>query len=495
MGEDQKMKAKGFWRRCAAILTSQIFYGVLLKTVRGSLFLLGGVMLVSGTSVWKFADSSFAAHDFARAAHWTEGQATDVVTIGIDDMAYAKYFDGRSPLERGKLLHLLQTIQSAAPSARKIVVDLDLAPVLHDSQDSLFELFAARKDQWVLAEPIRGVADENEATRLWRHRLCDAGIAVGLPYLPTEFGYLNTKQQFAKSLADVALQRVGNPCRAISTAIEKAQRNDQASELVKISFPMSPSYARDGMVVPFHGDLQELTATLTMLAPKFIVVGGVWGTGDILGTPFGDRYGVQLHAAAIDGALKHQRALPYVLNFIVMWCAISLLTIVLAVLQKGMRAWLEQDPHKLPGHQFLASRLWPLFVLVLCFASILGLAELLAMQFAWTGLQISTSVTAAALMVYLLFSWNFGLNEIHHQTNTRTTLSYAFLDPIRTDWNSLKGAIWRLTGRGAHANVSPQHEQLATGRAAMEFLLVLASLLLQTLIPLTTMYFSILKSF
>ena len=171
MSEEQKIKARGFWHRFTEILTSQISYGVLLKTVRGSLFLLGGVMLVSGTSVWKFSDSSFAAHDFVRAAHWTGGQATDVVTIGIDDMAYAKYFDGRSPLERDKLLLLLQTIQSAAPSARRIVVDLDLAPVLHDAQDSLFALFTARKDQWVLAEPIRGVADENEATRRWRHRL------------------------------------------------------------------------------------------------------------------------------------------------------------------------------------------------------------------------------------------------------------------------------------------------------------------------------------
>lgn len=502
MGIDRKMKISIFLHRCISILSSQFFYAVLGKTVRGSFFLLGGVMLVSGTSVWKFADSSFAAHDFVRAAHWTEGKATQVVTIGIDDTGYEAYFEGRSPLDRGKLLLLLQAIQSAAPSASKIVVDLDLAPALYDSQDSLFALFAARKDQWVLAEPIRGVADENASTKLWRHRLCDAGITVGLPYLPTEFGYLNTKQQFANSLADVALQRVTNPCRAISAGIEHAQRNDQAAELAKISSPMSPSYVRDGMVLPFHGDVQELTATLTMLAPKYIVVGGVWGTGDILGTPFGDRYGVQLHAAAIDGALKHQRALPYALNYIVILCVMTLMTIVLAMLQERMHRWLYRDPvpardpeKLLPGHKFLALRLWPLCVLLLCFAAILGLAELLAMQFAWTGIQIATSVTAAALIAYLFFNWNFGLNEIHHETDTGTTLTHALVKPIREDWHSLKGSTCRLAGWGATAKVFPQHAKLTTGRAAIEFSLALASLLLQTLIPAITMCFSVSKSF
>jgi hypothetical protein len=490
------LKRPSLWRRSIDVLTSQILYGVLVKTIRGSLLLMGGLMIVSGTSAWKFAESSFSAHDFVRSAHWMGNRTTDVVTIGIDDTAYKEYFGGNSPLDRGKLLSLLQAIQNAAPGAKKIVIDLDLSPVLSDPQDHLFSLFAARKDLWVLAEPIRGPSDETEATKSWRQRLCTAGMLVGLPYLPTEFGYLNDRQQFADSLADVAVRPRTDSCRVINKNIEAAKAEDRAPAMAKLSFPMSPSYARDGMVVPFHGDLQELASALKTISPKYLVVGGFWGTGDILTTPFGDRYGAQLHAAAIDGALKDLRALPYVLNFLVMWCSLALLTIVLSVLQKGLHSWQQHVPAGMPGHQFLGDRLWPIFVILLIFGWILGLSELLAMQFAWSGVQISTAVSAAAVIVYLMFSWNFGLKQIHHELNFRATLSKTLLGPIRKDWNSVAGVAHRWMGhRGPDKAPDPKFAILASGPAALEFSLALTSLLLQSLIPMVILYFSILKSF
>jgi hypothetical protein len=419
------------FQRYLNIVSSQILYGVLAKTVRGSFLFMAGILLISGTSVWKFAESNFSAHEFARAAQWMGGQSSDVVTIGIDDVAHTEFFDGRSPLDRAKLLTLLKAVQGAAPHAEKIVIDLDLAPVPGDQQNDLFKFLSARKDQWVLAEPIRGIADENEATKGWRQRLCNAGMLVGLPYLPTEFGYLNTKQQFAYSLADVAMHPEKQLCKSFMTTIETQEQVENRKDLQKINFTMSPSYAKDGLVVPFHGNVDELSSTLALMSPRYIVVGGVWGTGDILQTPFGDRYGAQLHAAAIDGALKNVRQLPYVLNFVVIWLTVGSLTIILANLQRILFRWVKKGDVALPGHNMLLNKLWPLFVMMLSFGWIIFLSEGLAAIFSLTGFQVSSAVAAASVLAYVLFTWNFGLNEIQHQTDLKKTLASNF-------WTRLK---------------------------------------------------------
>ena len=476
------------------IFVSQILYSVLAKTVRGSFLLMGGILLISGTSAWKFADSNFSAHDFTRAAHYMAGQSSAVVTIGIDDTAYSEYFGGRSPLDRTKLLSLLQAIQSAAPQAKKIVIDLDLAPVQGDQQNDLFKFLSARKDQWVLAEPIRGIADENEATKGWRHRICEAGMSVGLPYLPTEFGYLNTKQQFAFSLADVAIHPQKQLCKTFRTTIEAQGQADKRQDLQKVTFTMSPSYVKDGLVVPFHGNIEELSSTLALMSPSYIVVGGVWGTGDILQTPFGDRYGAQLHAAAMDGALKHERPLPYVLNFVVVWLVVGSLTIVLANLQHTLFHWVKKGDAALPGHSMLLTKLWPLFVLMLSFTWVILLAEGLAGLFSLTGLQVSSAVAAASVLTYVLFSWNFGLSAIHLQTDIKETLASKFLNPLAADLKSIRCAAGHLLGQKPTTSEVLKLAGFSKMRTILELLLSVASLLLQTLLPLVVLYFSILKS-
>lgn len=477
------------------IFLSQILYGVLAKTVRSSFLFMGGVLLISGTSAWKFADSNFSAHDFTRAAHWMTGQSSAVVTIGIDDTAYSEYFGGRSPLDRTKLLSLLQAIQSAAPQAKKIVIDLDLAPVQGDQQNDLFKFLSARKDQWILAEPIRGIADEDEATKGWRHRICEAGMSVGLPYLPTEFGYLNTKQQFAYSLADVAIHPEKQLCETFRTAIEAQEQADKRQDLQKVTFTMSPSYVKDGLVVPFHGNIEELSSTLALMSPSYIVVGGVWGTGDILQTPFGDRYGAQLHAAALDGALKHERPLPYVLNFVVVWLAVGSLTIVLAKIQQTLFNWVKKGDAALPGHNMLLTKLWPLFVMMLSFAWVIVLAEGLAGLFSLTGIQVSSAVAASSVLAYVLFAWNFGLNEIHHQTGIKNTLASRFLTPFEADLKSIRGSVDYLLGHESKESEILKQAGFSKLRSTLELLLSVASLLLQTFLPLVVLYFAILKSF
>jgi hypothetical protein len=322
-----------------------------------------------------------------------------------------------------------------------------------------------------------------------------------LPYLPTEFGYLNTKFQYTHSLADVALNGPSNSCAAISALIETAQKSDQRPELQKVAFTMNPSYVKDGMLIPFHGDLQELASTLRMLNPRYIVLGGVWGTTDILNTPFGDRYGVQLHAAAIDGALKHQRALPYALNFLVIWLSVGLFTIFIAMLQSGLQVWLDGGDPELPGHKFLSSKLWPLFVMVLSFGWILALSEILALLFALTNIQVSTAVTAASLLAYVLLDWNFGLQEVHYHVDFHETLDHVVIDPVRTDVQSIRLGLRRLFGTNDASQPIEQPQgarvfaDISRGRTVVELLLATSSLTLEIMVPVCTMYFSILKSF
>jgi hypothetical protein len=477
------------------IVLGQILYGVLAKTVRSSFLFMGGVLLVSGTSAWKFAESNLSAHDFTRAAHWMAGESSDVVTIGIDDSAYADFFGGRSPLDRARLLTLLQAIQGAAPQAKKIVIDLDLAPVPGDQQNDLFNFLVVGKNQWILAEPIRGLADENEATKGWRQRLCDAGMSLGLPYLPSEFGYLNTGQQYAYSLANVAIHPDKQLCDNFIAATNAQAQAHARQGLQKVAFTMSPSYVKDGLVVPFHGNIEELTSTLSLMSPRYIIVGGVWGTGDILQTPFGDRYGAQLHAAAMDGALKHERPLPYVLNFLVIWLAVGSLTILLAKLQGILFNWVEKGDTDLPGHDMLLNKLWPLFVMVLSFAWVILLSEGLAGLFSLTGLQIGSAMAAASVLAYVLFSWNFGLNEIHHQTDMKKTLASKFLNPFEADLKSIRGSVVCLLGHKSTASEILKQSSFSKMRTILELTLSVASLLLQTLLPLLVLYFAILKSF
>ena len=312
-------------KRAMGVFSAQFLYGVLVKSFRGSLLLFGGAMLLSSTSAWKFMESSFSAHDLVREAAWTKNSGSDVLVIGIDDTAAASFFGGTSPLQRDKLLTLLRTVYQSAPKAQRIVIDLDLAPTPNNDQSELQSFFSEQPKLWVIADPIRGVADDSEQARAWRDGLCRGGVLMGRPYLPTDFGYVNPRYQFEGSLSQVAITGK-SACEKREGPFKQGGTQDERVALQRIAASMSPDYASAGFVLPFHGNLDELANLVTTINPKYIVLGGMWGTGDVLNTPFGDRYGVQLHGAAIDGAVKGYHAIPYAFNFLVLWISVALMT-------------------------------------------------------------------------------------------------------------------------------------------------------------------------
>ena len=489
------MTLKNKLKRALSVFSAHFLAGMLLKSLRASLLLFGGVMLLSSTSAWKFMESSFSAHDLVREAAWTKNIGSDVLVIGIDDTAFGSFFDGTSPLRRDRLQTLLRTVQQSAPRAQRIVVDLDLAPVAGSDQSGLATFFSEQPTLWVIADPIRGVADDTPQARAWYGELCRKGVLLGRPYLPTDFGSVNPRYQFLDSLSQVALSGK-SACGQRSTLAQQGASQDDTLALQRVPASMSPIYASEGLVVPFHGNLDELATLVKTINPRYIALGGMWGTGDVLSTPFGDRYGVQLHGAAIDGALKSYRSIPYAFNFLVLWVSISLMTITLSLFKEWLEKLMGRHISELPGHQFLMERIWPLTALTLIFFALIALAEVLAFVFSLTGLQVNTSVVAGSLLTYMIFIWNFGRGNITRQQNAPVTWNNMFISPVKADWCSLRLSTHRLLNKPlATVAQTATYDTLSVGRAIFEAVTSLLSLLLQTVIPTIIMSYTVYKSF
>lgn len=477
------------------VFSGHFLAGVILKSLRASLLLFGGFMVLSTTSAWKFMESSFAAHDLVRAAAWTRESSSEVLVIGIDDTAYEGYFGGLSPLKRNQLQALLATIQNSAVKAEKIVVDLDLTPSRDDDQSALADFFTNRPGLWVIADPVRGTADDTEQARSWREKLCSNGVLMGRPYLPTDFGYVNPRYQYQNSLSQAA-SFGKNDCLERGKKAQTGSKVIEKQELHKVSASMSPQYASTGFVLPFHGDLNELATLVKTINPRFVVLGGMWGTGDVLDTPFGDRYGAQLHGAAIDGAIKGYHAVPLIFNLVVLWISISLMTITLSLIKDRLEQFTGPHISELSGHQFLMEKIWPLFALALIFAALVALAEVLAIFFSLTGLQIETSLVAGTILTYMVFVWNFGLGKIVRRKNTQEALKTMLVQPVKNDFNSLRLSTQQLIRPGTMPIGEPSiYQRLSRGRAAFEAFMSLSSLLLQTLFPTVVIIYALYKSF
>ena len=95
-----------------------------------------------------------------------------------------------------------------APPQATLIVDLDMSPVAGKTADPLSALWReARPGRWIIADPVLEAPDPSEARNRWREEVCAAGISLGLPYIPFEFGYSSSTHQFAGSLADVAARQ------------------------------------------------------------------------------------------------------------------------------------------------------------------------------------------------------------------------------------------------------------------------------------------------
>ena len=467
-------------------LSGQFWYETLIRTLRSSFLIGGAAVIVSSTGAWKYLVSSFAAHDFVVASsHPPTRSAPSVVAVAIDRTAYRGYFGDRSPLDPARLQQLLETISDAAPQARAIVIDIDTAPWSGHPQRRLVRFFAANPRRWVLAEP--GLAWAGRTTRriAWRQRLCSAGVRLGLPYLPTDFGFVSTGYQFAGGLSQVAVDP-GFDCARMQRLLQTMPRSDGQLRLRRIPAPMAPDVARQGVVIPFHGDLAQLGMLLRETMPQWIVVGGAWGRNDRFDTPVGQRYGMQLQAAALAGRLRGYRLAPLAVQLLAAWMFLAVMDLLLGWLHRGVERWLDPWKADYAGHRFLAERMWPITLVVLVTAGVLVVSYAGARLWMRTGYWVASPVIAAAAFVNVLFVWKWGLSKPQRHSNTASAWKTVFVDPVRTDWGAVCAAARDLRARVSTTIASPERPGVA--RSLVELLAAGASLLVQTGFPLLVIW-------
>ncbi len=460
-------------------LSGQFLYEALIRTLRSSFLIGGAAVLLSSTGTWKYLVSSFAAHDFVQASQLPAGTAVPkVATVLIDDKGYRDYFGERSPLDRARLLKLLQTIDAAVPRARAIVIDLDLAPLPGHSQKALLDWFARDPGRWVLAAPDVTANPQGPGRAAWRQALCREGVRIGWPYLPSDFGYASTMFQFAGSLSQVAADPAFG-CARLAATLAGAQGGPGA--LRRVAAPMQPQFVRNGLVLPFDGDLGELESLLSATSPRWVVLGGSWGKSDLLDTPLGKRYGAQLHAAALAGRLGDQRMAPLLVQILVAWLFLACVDMLLGLLYRGVERMLLPWSDAYAGHRFLAQRIWPLTLVVVVMAGVLLASQASALLRVRTGYWIPSATIAAVSFINVLFVWNWGLNKLVRHDSLASAWRQVFVAPIRSDWKALLHAAALLRG---HLLRVPAQGALGVPRAVVELIAALASLLIQTGFPM-----------
>lgn len=463
-----------------------LLHTVFIKTMRSSLLIAGVWMLMSNTGAWQYFSSSMLAHDVARTAHWSQFEATQakVVVVAIDDAGYQGFFSAKSPLDRKLTKQLLDTIATSAPKAKRITLDLDLSPVpaQPNGQKMLDAYLLLDPKRWVLAAVNSGSEADIAAQKAWRERLCQQGISFGLPYVPHEFGYPKLIHQYENGLADMTLQPAGQCADPVDGFVQKAM-------------PQSPAMLQTGLILPFSGDLNALAAMLQAVEPDWVVVGGAWGSTDVLATPFGDRFGVQIHAAALAGALEHQRVAPNGVQLVVAWLFVSVLSTVLTSMGAYLGRWFAPQTKAMAGHRFFLEILSPLIFILIAIGLLYALSEGLSVLHARTGYWLPSSIVASTAMSSVLFVWNLGRNvPVNHDGITaawRTMVS----NPIKADVYSIATAAKTVfTGVQPQAwGVVPPKVPVSRWRAAFEGLFALVSLVVQAAAPFGIVTYALLK--
>lgn len=464
-------------------ILSQMLHKFLRTTLRVGVLTGGAVALLSSLGAWHYLESSLYATDMKHAAMVNAGLGLTqrVVVVAIDDQAFQTFFDEQSPLRKDKLSELLGTIAGAAPRAKRLVVDLDLAPQ-HDGLQGadLDRVLKAHASRWVLAA-TDGVTPEDRALRQqWRDGLCRAGVSFGIPMVPTEFGHARNTHQYVGSLSDVALRSQPH-CVSMDQPLQV-----QPSVLW-------PHSIQTGMVLPFSGDLELLAQTLQAVDPEWVVIGGSWGKDDIFATPFGDRFGLMIHAAALEARLNGSRQLPYFAQVLVAMGFVGVLTWVLTSITLWSDRWSAIPSSlegQLAGHQFFVDRFRPLLLLGVILGLLLLLVMALGLFWGLTGWWLPSSTVATVTLTTVMLDWNWGRAEIKAYGSLQESWKDTLAEPVLREWRSLRAACLALWGR------APSQAWAAQPRYRLHFeaVMSLMGLVAQTVLPLVFLALTLTKS-
>jgi hypothetical protein len=418
-----------------------------------------------------------------RAAAWTSREYPGQLplVIAIDDTGYEKFFDSKSPVARERVLTLLRTISEHTRPTTRVLIDLDVSPVPGQAraQAELEKFLLRDPGRWVLPAVRSGSREIETELAKWRTTLCASGIDFGLPYIHNEFGYPALMHQYRNSLADAGAQR--GVCA------------DPALPMTQKAMPLQATYLKTGLIFPFSGDLDVLAGMLDAVNPASVVLGGAWGQSDIFATPFGDRFGVQIHAAALAGIPAGEHVAPASVELLLSWTFVSLISTVLFYLSQFLSRHTDATPHFMVGHAFFSLRVRPILMAVTLCAALMGLVELLAVLHAVTGLWVNTAKLVAYMAVWFVIPWNLGRTTPTAFKDWRAAFRGQIVSPLRMDVLSIFQAtqvifrpsrLW-MDGDAALAVSRP--------RAMFEGCCALVSLLMQSAVPLASVLYILYK--
>jgi CHASE2 domain-containing sensor protein len=450
-----------------------------IRSMRTSLLTSGAVLMMSSLGAWQYLGSSFLAMDVHYAASVPVAVPADqqVLVIAIDDSAYQRYFKGQSPLPQERVAKFLETVSSNAIHAQKIVVDLDLAPPLNTTvENSLEDVLQHRSQRWVLASALGATPADSAQRALWRGRRCTQGTSFGSPNVATDFGYVNTTHQYRRSMSDVAFENQVN-CTPPELALQL-----QAA-------PISPHVLKSGAVLPFSGDINLLAESLRALDPKWIVIGGTWGKDDIFSTPFGDRYGVQVHAAALAGRLAGLHQVPNWIQMLTAWLLVTGVSIILSRISRLLVGWSYTPNAEMPGHRFFRTSLIPI---ILVFSVLLMLALIgwvLGHGYGLTGIWIPSSSAALVTFIVVMLIWNWGKADLPEGRAINPPETRSLTELAIADLESAFASFSALIGRCS----DPVCPTMSRARLAFEGVMSLVSFTLQNVLPIIAVLYIFFK--
>jgi hypothetical protein len=449
------------------------------------LSLLWGAMgwLLATSSVGQYFTSTMHAHDLQRSARWATEEAArrQPVVVLIDDAGYESFFSGQSPVSRSRMRELLQTIADNTSRTTRVVLDIDVSPVKGQEvgQAALERMFESMPGRWVLPAPKVSAAagsGGNESAG-WRKNLCGHGVGFGLPYVPTEFGYPLPTHQFVNGLADAATQ-TPIPCA------------DPSLELVRKDMPLQGAMLDTGLVLPFGGDLNQLGELLRSINPPMVFVGGAWGHLDMFGTPFGERYGVQVHAAAAAAALAGEHMASPLEEMVLIWMFCGFIGALRGLFYEAVDQERMEALGRLPGHAFWLHTGRPILFFVWVFFLVIGFSEVLAIWHAYTGYWVSTGNVAVFTICSVLMSWGAGRTRPQSHNGIGHAWREVVVQPIRQDAASVRHALGALSGNRVW-HPPGVAVPLTRWESVREGLLALARLAAETLLPFVSLVYAL----
>lgn len=456
----------------------------LLAILRSSLLSGGVVGLMAASGTWQYFSSTLSAYDLQRSAAWAGAvdAVRQPVLVMIDDTGYEKFFNAQSPVSRERVLALFRTIAEHTPKTTRIVVDIDVSPAMgQEAQQAELDRYVLQQpDRWVLPAVKSGNAETAQRLRQWRSDLCAKGVGFGLPYVPTEFGYPKITHQYQDGLADAGLQPK-LPCA------------DPDGGYIQKPLPLQSTAIKSGVVLPFSGDLEMLGQMLEATTPAVVVLGGAWGQTDIYGTPFGDRFGVQIHAAALAGGLNGNRLAPNAIELLVVWVFVSLISTLLGYLSERVNHFDTTQTSSMAGHAFFRERGKPFLFIVLTFGLLMGLSEVLAIAHVNTGLWISSSKVGCITLGTMLLTWDWGRTMPEQYNGFNHAWSEVVAKPIARDLGSMVQSFKILLGQNQRWIEAGKPVAISKKKVVFEGVCALVSLLSQTVLPITSLAYAVIE--